>query len=71
MGATESYSDWFGQQMDAQGGDLSDAQLFTLFIWAHTEWQRARNSQFSLPLTGQALQFGIYQARPWTNKEAS
>lgn len=65
MGANESYSDWFGQQLDAQGGDLSDAQLFTLFIWAHTEWQRARNNQFSLPLNGQALQFGMYQERPW------
>ncbi|MCI0650067.1 MAG: ParB N-terminal domain-containing protein, partial [Chloroflexi bacterium] len=29
MGANENYSDWFRQQMDAQGGDLSDAQLFT------------------------------------------
>ncbi len=30
MGANESYGDWFSQQLDAQGGDLSDPQLFTL-----------------------------------------
>lgn len=65
MGANENYSDWFGQQLDAQGGDLSDAQLFTLFIWTHTEWQRARSNQFSLPLNGQALQFGLYEELPW------
>ncbi|MCP5011046.1 MAG: hypothetical protein GY942_13775 [Aestuariibacter sp.] len=65
MGANENYGDWFSQQLDAQGGDLSDAQLFTLFIWTHAEWQRARNSQFRLPLNGQVMQFGMYDERPW------
>ena len=49
MGANENYGDWFSQQLDTQGGDLSDAQLFTLFVWAHAEWQRARSSQLSRP----------------------
>lgn len=65
MGSNENYSDWFGQQLDAQGGDLSDAQLFTLFVWAHTEWQRAKSSSFSLPLNGHGMQFVTVGERPW------
>lgn len=71
MGANENYSDWFRQQMDAQGGDLSDAQLFTLFVWAHAEWQRARNSQFSLPVNGHGVQFATYHERSWRIKETT
>jgi hypothetical protein len=65
MGANETYSNWFSQQLDAQGGDLSDAQMFTLFVWAHAEWQRARSSQFSLPVNGHGVQFATYQERGW------
>ncbi|MCZ7673774.1 MAG: hypothetical protein M5U34_44990 [Chloroflexi bacterium] len=71
MGANENYGDWFSQQLDTQGGDLSDAQLFTLFVWAHTEWQRARNSQFSLPVNGHGVQFATVHERPWRIKEAT
>jgi hypothetical protein len=71
MGANENYSDWFSQQMDAQGGDLSDAQLFTLFVWALAEWQRARNSQFSLPVNGHGVQFATYHERSWHIKETT
>lgn len=38
MGSNENYSDWFSQQVETQGGDLNDAQLFTLFVWAYAEW---------------------------------
>ncbi len=65
MGANEKYGDWFAQQMKAQGGDLSDAQMFTLFVWAHTEWQRARRDSFSLPVNGNGVQFAAYQEREW------
>jgi len=65
MGANENYGDWFSQQMDVQGGDLSDAQLFTLFVWAHAEWQRAKSDSFSLPINGHGMQFATYQERPW------
>ena len=71
MGANENYGDWFSQQMDSQGGDLSDAQLFTLFVWAHAEWQRARGSQFSLPVNGHGVQFATYHERSWRIKEAA
>ncbi|HFE65690.1 MAG TPA: hypothetical protein ENJ93_00385 [Chloroflexi bacterium] len=65
MTANENYSDWFAQQLQAQGGDLSDAQLFTLFIWAHSEWQRAGRDAFSLPVNGSGVQFATYQERGW------
>ncbi len=65
MAANENYGDWFSQQLESQGGELSDAQLFTLFMWAHTEWQRASNLTFSLPLNGHGKQFVVVQERPW------
>jgi hypothetical protein len=46
LNGDERYSDWFAQQLTAQGGELSDAQLFTLFLWAHAEWQRSHKRQF-------------------------
>jgi len=67
MGANENYGDWFKEQFEAQGGDLSDAQLFTLFVWAHAEWQRARKRPFSLPVNGHSLQFVTVQERPFGN----
>ena len=65
MGANENYGGWFKEQFEAQSGDLSDAQLFTLFVWAHGEWQRARKRQFSLPVNGHGLQFVTVQERLW------
>ena len=65
MTANETYSDWFSQQMQARGGDLSDAQLFTLFIWANSEWQRAGRDAFSLPVKGSGVQFATYQEHGW------
>jgi ParB-like chromosome segregation protein Spo0J len=65
MGANEKYDDWFAQQMKAQGGDLSDAQMFTLFVWTHTEWQRAHRTSFSLPVNENGVQFAAYQEKGW------
>jgi hypothetical protein len=65
MGAKENYGDWFQQQLDGQGGDLGDAQLFTLFVWTHAEWQRAKGRQFSLPVNGNGMQFATYHERSW------
>ena len=69
MAANESYGDWFNQQLETQVGDLSDSQLFTLFVWAHAEWQRAKSGSFSLPINGHGMQFAPYQERPWRLKE--
>ena len=68
MTANESYGDWFARQLAAQVGDLSDAQLFTLFVWAHTEWERAGGRSFRLPVDGKGMQFAGYQERPWPQK---
>jgi hypothetical protein len=69
MGANENYGDWFKEQLEAQGGELNDAQLFTLLVWAHGEWQRARGREFSLPVNGNGVQFAAYQEQSWKIKE--
>jgi ParB-like chromosome segregation protein Spo0J len=65
LGSSENYGDWFRQQFEAQIGDLSDAQLFTLFIWSHSEWQRARRREFLLPVNGNGVQFANYSEAKW------
>ena len=67
----ESYGDWFRQQLEAQIGDLSDGQLFTLFLWSHAEWQRARQRKFLLPVNGSGVQFATYQEAVWRGGEES
>jgi ParB-like chromosome segregation protein Spo0J len=69
LGSNESYGDWFRQQLEAQIGDLSDGQLFTLFLWSHTEWQRARRRDFLLPVNGSGMQFATYQEAVWRGGE--
>jgi hypothetical protein len=71
LSASENYGDWFAQQLETQGGDLSPAQLFTLFIWAHSEWQRARRREFTLPVNGHGVQFARYKETPWPRREES
>ena len=51
--------------------ELSAPQLFTLFIWTHSEWQRARQRQFNLPINGHGLQFALYEEVGWKQKEAT
>jgi hypothetical protein len=69
LSASKSYDNWFNEQLAAQVGDLNQAQLFTLFIWAHAEWQRARGKAFSLPVNDQGMQFATYHERPYPMKE--
>ena len=59
MSASESWRDWFEAELEAQQGDLSDQQMYTLFIWAVAEWHRLRNSSSAIPLPvdGNAQQF--------------
>ncbi|MCB8980593.1 MAG: ParB N-terminal domain-containing protein [Ardenticatenaceae bacterium] len=65
MTQNEAYSDWFQQQMASQSGELSAAQLFTLFIWAHSEWQRTHRNEFVLPTNGHGVQFANYREAAW------
>ena len=71
LSASKSYSNWFSQQFAEHIGELSDAQLFTLFVWAHAEWQRARGNAFSLSINGKGVQFTTYQERPFPMKETA
>ena len=72
LSANEAHGDWFARQLEEQIGELSDAQMFTLFVWAHAEWQRARNGRlFSLPLNGNGVQFADYNETHWTMQEAT
>lgn len=69
LGSNESYGDWFRQQLEEQIGDLSDGQLFTLFLWSHSEWQRAQRRDFLLPVNGSGVQFATYQEAVWRGGE--
>ncbi|MCO5188155.1 MAG: hypothetical protein M9918_08195 [Anaerolineae bacterium] len=59
MGSNESHSDWFEQRFAESVGDLSDAQLMTLFIWCHSEHERLQqhSAGFLLPVSSGAQQF--------------
>jgi hypothetical protein len=55
---SESYTDWFESQFTEQVGSLSDAHLFTLFLWSLSEYERARHANaFTLPADAQASGF--------------
>ena len=66
MSQNEAYGDWFQQQLESQSGELSAAQLFTLFVWAHSEWQRTHRKEFMLPINGNGVQFANYRERKWS-----
>jgi len=65
MNASERYGDWFAEQLKTQSGELSQGQLFTLFLWAHSEWRRAQGQSFPLPVNGSSAQFVSYQEVGW------
>ena len=60
---SENYGNWFADQFTSQSGELSNEQLFTLFIWAHSEWQRLRRQPFLLPIND--IQFATYSETTW------
>ena len=60
---SENYGNWFNEQFASQSGELSNEQLFTLFIWAHSEWQRLRRQPFLLPIND--IQFATYSETTW------
>jgi hypothetical protein len=65
MKSDESYGDWFAQQLDEQIGQLSDAQLWTLFIWATSEWQRFNNHNWLMPTDEKGVQFQTFRQLNW------
>jgi len=65
MSSSESYGDWFKNQLAAQEGELSLEQMYTLFVWAHSEWRRPRGGLFTLPVNGNGAQFASYKEVAW------
>ncbi len=57
MSSSKSHRDWFKTQFEQHRGNLSDAQLWTLFIWTLAELDRVRHKPFALPVDGKAIQF--------------
>ncbi|MBP6802523.1 MAG: ParB N-terminal domain-containing protein [Chloroflexi bacterium] len=68
MNSSERYDDWFVKQLEEQQGDLSDSQVFTLFVMVHDEWKRAKrfgdDGIFHLPVGG-AFQLVPAQLNKW------
>lgn len=65
MSSKESANNWFAQQLNEQIGDLTDGQLWTLFIWGLSEWELAQGESFLLPIDGNQVQFQAYQEKRW------
>jgi hypothetical protein len=64
LNGNDRTSDWFAQQLT---GELSDG-LFTLFLWAHAEWQRSHKRQFGNRQTVFTNNFGQYLPIPRVNR---
>jgi hypothetical protein len=59
MTMSESYDGWFTDQLDANQGELSDGQVYALFVLAHTEWSRCKgmsSGPFLLPVNETLMQ---------------
>ncbi|MEI2607304.1 MAG: hypothetical protein V9G20_01605 [Candidatus Promineifilaceae bacterium] len=69
LSKSEKHGDWFANQLNEQIGELSLGQLWTLFVWTMSEWQRAKGQKFTLALNGSGVQFATYQELGWKVKE--
>lgn len=65
LAKSEKHGDWFANQLNEQIGELSLGQVWTLFVWAMSEWQRAKGQKFTLALNGSGVQFATYQEVGW------
>ncbi|MEI2698772.1 MAG: hypothetical protein V9E94_10655 [Microthrixaceae bacterium] len=65
LAKSEKHGDWFANQLNEQIGELSLGQLWTLFVWTMSEWQRAKGQKFTLALNGSGVQFATYQEVGW------
>ncbi len=65
LSKSEKHGDWFANQLNEQIGELSLGQLWTLFVWTMSEWQRAKGQKFTLALNGSGVQFATYQELGW------
>lgn len=69
LSKSEKHGDWFTNQLNEQIGELSLGQVWTLFVWAMSEWQRAKGQKFTLALNGSGVQFATYQEVGWKQQK--
>ena len=62
---SESHRDWFKKQLEQNIGELSDAQLYTLLVWALGQWHDKAIYPTTLPVDGAGVQFAAYQRLDW------
>jgi hypothetical protein len=62
---SESHRDWFKKQLEQNIGELSDAQLYTLLVWALGLWHDRAAYPTTLPVDGAGVQFAAYQRLDW------
>jgi hypothetical protein len=69
MRSSENYTEWFAEQLKSQQGNLSDAQIYTLFVLVHDEWSRCASdrNEFYIPMGG-ALQMVSAKLENWRMK---
>jgi len=61
--AAESHKGWFVEGLEREIGNLSDGQLWTLFMWVTADWMWNREFRYLLPLPdGRVL---LYAERAW------
>lgn len=69
MSSSDRWDDWFLEQFKMQKGELSDGQIFSLFLLVTGEWKRAKrwsgDKTFELPLDGTFTQMAIVTAETW------
>lgn len=62
---SESHNDWFPKQLEQNLGELSDAQLFTLLVWAIGQWHDKDSFPKTMPVDGAGVQFAVYRRVDW------
>lgn len=62
---SESHRDWFKKQLAQNIGELSDAQLYTLLVWALGLWHDQAAYPTNLPVDGAGVQFAAYKRLDW------
>ncbi len=67
----EGHSEWFLKQFGEQVGNLTDGQLWTLYLWALADWQRMHHQSEGVlfPLDGGGQRFARYWVTDFAPKK--
>lgn len=73
MSSGERWDDWFLEQFKTQKGELSNGQIFTLFLLVSGEWKQAErwngDKKFELPIDATFAQMAIVEAETWGKEQ--